>query len=52
MTLHYNQTCHREKRRTLRGNATAAERRLWLRLQGKQLGAKFRRQYSVVWMPS
>ena len=47
MTLHYNRTGQREKRRTLRNNATAAERRRWSRLQGKQLGVKFRRQYSV-----
>lgn len=47
MTLHYNRTSQREKRRALRNNATEAERRLWWRLQGKQLGVKFRRQYSV-----
>ena len=47
MTLHFNQASQREKRRTLRNNATEAERRLWRRLQGKQLGVKFRRQYSV-----
>ena len=47
MTLHYNQTSQREKRRALRNNPTEAERRLWYRLQGKQLGVKFRRQYSV-----
>jgi very-short-patch-repair endonuclease len=47
MTLHYNQASHREKRRALRHNATEAERRLWSRLQRKQLGVKFRRQYSV-----
>ena len=47
MTLHYNRAGQREKRRTLRNNATAAERRLWSRLQGQQLGVNFRRQYSV-----
>jgi very-short-patch-repair endonuclease len=47
MTLHYNRASQREKRRALRNNATEAERRLWWRLQGKQLGVKFRRQYSV-----
>ncbi len=31
----------------MRNNATDAERRLWFHLRGKQLGAKFRRQYSV-----
>ena len=30
--------------RKLRGNMTDAERRLWLRLRGHQLGAHFRRQ--------
>ena len=47
MTLHYNQTSHREKRRALRNSATEAERKLWRHLQGKQLGVKFRRQYSI-----
>lgn len=47
MTLHYNRTGQREKRRSLRHNATEAERRLWFHLRGKQLGVKFRRQYSV-----
>ena len=47
MTLHYNQASQRKKRRALRSNATVAERRLWLRLKGQQLGVKFRRQYSV-----
>jgi very-short-patch-repair endonuclease len=31
----------------LRNNATEAERTLWWHLRGKQLGVKFRRQYSV-----
>ncbi len=47
MTLHYNRVSQREKRRTLRHNATAAERTLWARLRGQQLGVKFRRQYSI-----
>jgi very-short-patch-repair endonuclease len=47
MTLHYNKVSQRHKRRALRNNATAAERRLWRHLQRKQLGAKFRRQYGV-----
>jgi len=47
MTLHYNRSGQRAKRRTLRNNATEAERRLWSHLRGKQLGVKFRRQYSV-----
>ncbi|HXQ21300.1 MAG TPA: endonuclease domain-containing protein [Candidatus Acidoferrales bacterium] len=47
MTLHYNRTSQREQRRTLRNNPTEAERRLWWRLRGSQLGVKFRRQYGV-----
>ena len=31
----------------MRTNATEAERRLWYRMQGQQLGVQFRRQYSV-----
>jgi very-short-patch-repair endonuclease len=47
MTLHYNRTPEREKRRSLRNAASAAESKLWWRLRGKQLGAKFRRQHSI-----
>jgi very-short-patch-repair endonuclease len=35
------------KARELRGNLTDAERVLWHRLRGKQLGVAFRRQYPV-----
>src|SRR5262249_20881899 len=47
MTFHYNRIGQREHRRSLRNNATEAERRLWFHLRGKQLGVKFRRQYSI-----
>ena len=47
MTLHFNRQSERDKRKTLRSNATNAEQVLWQRVKAKQLGAKFRRQYSV-----
>jgi very-short-patch-repair endonuclease len=47
MTLHFNRVGERNKRKTLRRNATNAEQVLWQHLSAKQLGAKFRRQYSV-----
>jgi very-short-patch-repair endonuclease len=34
-------------RRELRKTATPAERLLWSRLRGKQMGCKFRRQHSI-----
>ena len=38
----------RQSRRSLRNNATSAERKLWRSLRGKQLdGFKFRRQHSI-----
>ena len=38
----------RELRRSLRNNATQAEKKLWRSLQGKKLdGFKFRRQHSI-----
>lgn len=33
--------------RELRRNQTKAELELWMRLRGRQLGAKFRRQYRI-----
>ena len=33
--------------RELRRNQTKAELKLWMRLRGRQLGAKFRRQYRI-----
>jgi very-short-patch-repair endonuclease len=47
LTLHFNRGSQRDKRKALRRNASAAEQRLWQHLRGKQLGTKFRRQYSV-----
>lgn len=48
MTEIFNKSKQKTQRRTLRNNATPAERRLWQALQGRQLGGhKFRRQYSV-----
>ncbi|WP_149195194.1 endonuclease domain-containing protein [Luteimonas suaedae] len=40
--------CNRSgKTQALRNAATDAERKLWHRLRGKQLGVKFRRQYPI-----
>jgi very-short-patch-repair endonuclease len=47
MTLHFNRRSERDKRKALRSNASDAEQRLWQRFRAKQLGTKFRRQYSV-----
>jgi len=47
MTLHFNRHTERNKRKTLRQNATDAEQRLWQYFKSKQVGTKFRRQYSV-----
>ena len=47
MTLHFNRRSERYKRKALRSNASDAEQRLWQHLRAKQLGTKFRRQYSV-----
>jgi very-short-patch-repair endonuclease len=48
MTLFYNRKTEEHKRKTLRNNATPAEKKLWQALKGKSLqGFKFRRQYSV-----
>lgn len=48
MTLIYNKTIFRERRRDLRRNQTEAEKILWSRLRNRFcLGLKFFRQYSV-----
>ena len=48
MTLHFNITPLKERRRYLRSHLPRAEVLLWMRLSNKQmLGYKFRRQYSV-----
>ena len=47
MTIIYNKSQQKEKRKFLRNNSTITERMLWTRLKGKQLGVKFRRQYGI-----
>ena len=48
MTLIYNKTIFKERRRDLRKNQTDAEKALWKQLRNKGLfGLKFFRQYSV-----
>ncbi len=47
MTIIYNQAKYRLYRKMLRKNGTVAEWMLWQRLKNKQLGARFRRQYSI-----
>ena len=47
MTFNFNRRGERDKRKSLRSAATAAEKKLWQFLKAKQSGAKFRRQYSV-----
>jgi very-short-patch-repair endonuclease len=47
VTFNFNRRRDRGKRKSLRSDATEAEKRLWQHLKAKQLGAKFRRQYSV-----
>ena len=48
MTLIYNKTIFKERRRDLRRNQTEAEKILWKQLRNKGLfGLKFFRQYSV-----
>jgi len=47
MALHFNRGSERDKRKALRSNASDAEQRLWRHLRAKQLGTKFRRQYSI-----
>ena len=43
----YNKSSTKEKRRYLRTNQTKPELILWDKLKSKQLGFKFRRQYSI-----
>jgi very-short-patch-repair endonuclease len=48
VTVIYNKTTFKERRRDLRRNQTEAEKVLWKRLRNKScLGLKFFRQYSV-----
>ncbi len=43
----YNLKETERKRKNLRKNATRAEQILWFKLRNRQLGVKFRRQYSI-----
>jgi len=47
MTVIYNKSKQKEKRRELRQKSTKTEIILWGILRNRQLGAKFRRQYSI-----
>ena len=47
MTDLYNRGSGKGRRKSLRNNATKAERIFWLGLRDRQCGAKFRRQYGV-----
>ena len=47
MTIIYNKQRLKDKRRKLRQESTIPERMLWLKLKNKQLGVRFRRQYSI-----
>ena len=47
MTLFYNKTKNLTKRLLLRSSQTPQETILWSKLRNKQLGYKFKRQYSV-----
>src|SRR3989344_7522844 len=48
MTILYNQSVQREKRRTLRNQIPQAEKLLWEQIRNKQIkGIKFRRQFGV-----
>ena len=43
----FNQPRYKQRRQSLRNNATAPEQALWQVLRGKQLGVKFRRQHGI-----
>lgn len=48
MTIIFNKTSEKEKRRQLRKKPTKAEKTLWMSLRKKQInGIRFLRQYSV-----
>jgi very-short-patch-repair endonuclease len=47
MTLLFNWQKHKNIRRTLRKNSTKGEKILWSKLRNRNLGYKFRRQYSI-----
>ncbi len=43
----FNKTEYKDRRKTLRHNATQPEQVLWQKLRAKQLGVKFRRQHGI-----
>lgn len=43
----YNRPEYKDRRRELRATMTAAERMIWERVRGSQLGSRFRRQHSI-----
>jgi very-short-patch-repair endonuclease len=43
----FNKTDYKQRRQTLRRNATEPEKRLWQRLRGNEMGVKFRRQHGI-----
>ena len=47
MTLAYNKSSEKTKRKQLRNNMTLPEIILWSKLKGSGMGQKFRRQHSV-----
>jgi very-short-patch-repair endonuclease len=47
MTHLYNRGSGKDRRRSLRNNATKAERLFWLGLKDSNCGARFRRQYGL-----
>jgi len=47
MTKIYNQTKLKRRRRELRKKATPAEGIFWSKIKSRQIGYKFRRQYSI-----
>ena len=47
MTLIYNKHKQKDKRKYLRNNSTLPEILLWEKINNKQLGSRFRRQYGI-----
>jgi very-short-patch-repair endonuclease len=47
MTIIYNKTIQKERRKQLRNNSTLEEIILWQKIKDKQLGVRFRRQYGI-----
>lgn len=47
LTRIYSRPEYKDRRRELRTTMTAAERMIWERVRGSQLGFRFRRQHSI-----